>query len=239
MRDIDFDKEREYENSKVLDDAVRAEQSKFYWATELCTVEHDNRVMRLIQDKRVLEIGCSMGEDATQYSKVVASYIGCDISDKAIEEANKLRLHNCEFICTDGHSLPSDESIFDVVIVNSLLHHMDLKEVFEEIRRVLVPGGKLAFREPLGTNPLFGLYRFITPNARTPDERPFNFADIKLFKEYFEISSVSWFGFLNLCSAFVQSRLLRAVTCRIDQFLSKTPLKFIFWQFAGIATVKK
>ena len=85
----------------------------------------------------VLEIGCSNGLAATKYSKYFHSYLGIDISDMAIKKAKSLKLKNAEFICTDAHLLPIEKNTFDCVIVNSLLHHLDLAKSLSEINRVL------------------------------------------------------------------------------------------------------
>ena len=170
MRKIDLEAERLYENRKAVGESPRAAQSKFYWATEIQTTEHDELTFKEISGKVVLEVGCASGADALVYSEFVSSYMGVDISDEAISNCRKLGIDNAEFYCTDGHKLPVDDEAVDCVIVNSLLHHMDLTTAFTEIRRVLRTGGTLIFREPLGTNPFFQLYRLLTPSARTVDE---------------------------------------------------------------------
>lgn len=235
MRSIDLEKEREYENSKTLSDDVRKNQGKYYWATEIPTKEHQEQTYAAINDLSGLEIGCSSGYDAVEYGKYCSKYIGIDISDEAIKVAESKNISNCEFICTDGHTLPFENESFDFVIVNSLLHHLDLASTFVEINRVLKPKGKLIFREPLGTNPLFQVYRFFTPSARTDDERSFTFSDIKLMKMHFEFGEVRWFGFTSIGAAFFKSMKLRKLLTQTDDVLSKTPLKYAFWQFSGIA----
>ena len=97
---------------------------------------------------------------------------------------------NSEFLCTDGHKIQKKDLEFDFVIVNGLLHHLDLSESLKEINRVLKVDGSLVFREPLGTNPIFQIYRKLTSSARTKDERPFTFGDIKLMKKYFKLTKV-------------------------------------------------
>lgn len=235
MRPIDLNKEREYENSKILSDDVRKVQGKYYWATEIPTNEHIEQTYLAIKGLSGLEIGCSGGADAIGYAKYCSKYIGIDISDEAIKLAKSKNLANCEFICTDGHNLPFENESLDFVIVNSLLHHLDLGSTFVEISRVLKPKGKLIFREPLGTNPLFQIYRFFTPAARTDDERPFSLKDINLMKIHFEFSEIRWFGFLSIGAAFFKSTTLRFFLTRIDDLLSKTPMKYAFWQFSGVA----
>ena len=235
MRKIDLKSEREYENRKALGENIRQKEDKFYWATELLIREHKLKTLEKIKGKKVLEIGCSYGYDAYHYCKFTSSYCGLDISDQAIERAQNLKLKNAEFLCTDGHEINKDDEEFDCVIVSSLLHHLDLEKSLPEIRRILKPEGILIFREPLGTNPIFQIYRIFTPLSRTPDERPFTFADIIMMKKLFKFEDVIWFGFTNLFSAFIRINFLRKVLTSLDKLLSKTFLKYLFWQFSGFA----
>ena len=59
--------------------------------------------------------------------KIFWFYWGIDISDEAIKKAKNLKLKNAEFLCIDGHKIPKKDEEFDCVVVNSLLHHLDLK----------------------------------------------------------------------------------------------------------------
>ena len=54
-----------------------------------------------------------------------------------------------------------------------------------EIRRVLRPGGRGVFLEPLWHNPLLRLGRRLTPSARTPDEHPLTEQDWELCHSIF------------------------------------------------------
>jgi ubiquinone/menaquinone biosynthesis C-methylase UbiE len=217
---------------------VRGAQSKYYWATGLSISNHKQLTCRAISHKSVLEIGCASGCDAVDYVQSAKNYVGLDISDEAIKNCESLSLENAQFICVDGHDLPFDDNSFDCVIVNSLLHHLDLEKSFSEICRVLTKDGLLVFREPLGTNPLFQMYRALTPAARTDDERPFTFKDLALMRSLFDFENVQWFGFLSVFSAFTKSERVRLLLTSVDKVLSRTPLKFLFWQFSGIARVK-
>jgi SAM-dependent methyltransferase len=238
MREIDLDAERDFENRKAVGENVRGAQSKYYWATGASISRHKQLTCETIRKKSVLEIGCASGCDAVEYVQFARRYVGLDISDEAIKNCESLELENAQFTCVDGHVLPFDDNSFDCVIVNSLLHHLDLEKSFSEICRVLTEGGVLLFREPLGTNPLFQVYRFLTPSARTDDERPFTFKDLALMRSLFEFEDVQWFGFLSLFSAFTKSEGVRSFLTSVDGVLSRTPLKFLFWQFSGVARVK-
>lgn len=233
MREINLETERDFENSKVHDKSVRRDQSKYYWSTQLNKDRHENHICKKIVGKKVLEIGSSQGNSAIRYSKYCREYVGVDISDEAVRVANNKNIDRCSFITCDAHSLPFGDEEFDFVIVNSLLHHMDLKVILEEINRVLKYDGGLFFREPLGINPLFQKYRSSTPEARTEDENPFDLSDLRLLKQHFRLSKVEYFGFLSLLSAFNRSHLLRSILSKIDELISLTPVKYLFWQIAG------
>lgn len=238
MRKINLEKEREFENEKVQGGDSRKYQFKYYWATNITIIRHNLKTFKKIKDKRVLEIGCSSGKDAISYTKYTSFYCGIDISDEAIKKSINLKLKNSEFFCVDGHKIPKKDEKFDCVIVNSLLHHLDLEKAFREINRVLKSGGYLIFREPLGTNPFFQFYRYLTPSSRTVDERPFTLLDIKLMKKYFYLRNVEWFGFFSIFSAFLQINLLRKILTFLDYCLSKTFIKIFIWQFCGFAVKK-
>lgn len=239
MRRINLEKERELENQKVLNPDTRQAQDGFYRAVAGEIEAHYSRTMDVIKDKSILEIGCSEGKMAIIYSRIVKDYEGCDISDLAISKANGLQLLNSSFTCCDAHHLPYSDGSFDVVIVSSLLHHLDLRVALLEIHRVLNDDGKLIFREPLGINPIFTLYRWLTPNVRTPDERPFTFSDIGLVKSQFNVTVSVYFGFVALiCSVIKFPKTLHNVLLSVDRVLSKTLVKYLFWQWSGIGIKK-
>ena len=238
MRKIDLSKEASFENRKQTQKNIRNKQSKYYWATQIPNDNHNLMTYKKIKNKKILEIGCSNGKIAQLYSKYYDSYLGIDISDEAIRIAKSLKLKNSNFLCIDAHNIPVENSSFDCVIVNSLLHHLDLEKALKEIHRVTKKDGYLIFREPLGTNPFFQIYRKLTPLARTPDEKPFKFNDIKILKNYFLIEKVQYFGFTNIISAFFKIKFLRKLLTSIDYFFGKTFFKFLFWQFSGFAKRK-
>ena len=122
MRKIDLNKERIFENKKQGNKNVRNNQNKFYWATEIPKRKHNFKTYNKISGKEILEIGCSNGSAARMYTKYCKSYFGLDISDEAIKIARSLNIKNANFLCVDAHNIPTEDSKFDCVIVNSILH---------------------------------------------------------------------------------------------------------------------
>lgn len=239
MRRIDLQHEQEFENNKVLGDDARKNQGKFYKVVKEKIDKHQRNILIHIRGLNVLEIGCSSGADAELYASSCKKYSGIDISDIGIRIAKERGIPNAHFIAGDAHHLPFKNNQFDVIIVNSLLHHLNLEQIFCEIQRVVKPCGLLFFREPLGINPVIKLYRHLTPKSRTPDERPFTSHDVRLMLKHVVFVEVEYFGFLSLASAFGVFKRFRQLLALIDELLSKTMLKWFFWQFSGVAQIKK
>jgi len=64
------------------------------------------------------------------------------------------------------------DHFFDVIFGKAILHHLDLDKALLELWRIASRGAILVFIEPLGMNPLINLFRKLTPERRTRDEKP-------------------------------------------------------------------
>ena len=78
-----------------------------------------------------------------------------------------------------------------------ILHHLELQRSLEEIRRVLKIGGRAAFLEPLGHNPMINLFRALTPKLRSQDEHPLTAYDLSLIAESFSRTQFHRFHLLS------------------------------------------
>lgn len=141
--------------------------------------------------KRVLDYGCGRGDDALRLLDNGAAHVtGFDISDAEIEHARQAARaagyeERTHFVVADAHATPFADDAFDVIRGNSILHHLELERALHELRRILAPGGRAVFVEPLAHNPLLRLGRALTPMARTEDEHPFTSADWETCKAVF------------------------------------------------------
>ena len=82
-----------------------------------------------------------------------------------------------------GEQLAYKDGSVDRIFGVSILHHLDWRAACSEIRRVLKPGGRAAFVEPLAHNPVLWIYRRLTPHKRSPTEQPFSVQDIHVMNE--------------------------------------------------------
>ena len=102
---------------------------------------------------RVLALGCGTGVEVRALRRGVGpdmALVGIDHSDALVQRARRLTADeglsdNVEYLTGDAHDLPCSDADFDVVILHTLLSHVDDPgQVLSEVRRVLRPGGTVA-----------------------------------------------------------------------------------------------
>jgi ubiquinone/menaquinone biosynthesis C-methylase UbiE len=133
--------------------------------------------------KRVLLYGCGPANEAAGLLRHGAvSIAGIDISDVEIDVARRQAQEagvadRCDFRAGDAHATGFPDQSFDLILGLGVLHHLDVPRAMRELRRVLAPGGRAVFVEPLAGNPILRVGRTLTPAARTEDEHPFTAQD--------------------------------------------------------------
>lgn len=138
---------------------------------------------------RVLDIGCGEGERGLELAKKGADVDGIDISETYVDRARValkstgLDASQCAFSVMDAHHMTFADGTFDLIIGRGIIHHLELRTSITEVTRVLKPGGVGVFMEPLADNPLLQLFRWLTPRARTLDERPLGKKDLQYIAE--------------------------------------------------------
>lgn len=196
--------------------------------------------------KRILDYCCGNGEVVLYLGKQGARAVGIDISSTSIqnakEKAEKQGLANqTSFLVMDAENLNFEENYFDLILCNGVLHHLDIKRAYPELARVLKPNGKIICAEPLIYNPIFQLYRKMTPHLRTKweAEHILSKKEIDMAKEHFGKVETNFFH-LAVLGAVPFRRLpgfnfiLRLFEAA-DSVLLKIPvLKWLSWQIVFI-----
>jgi SAM-dependent methyltransferase len=140
--------------------------------------------------KQVLELGCGTGDTTLWLAAGGATVHATDISGGMLA-ATQARAAAGGLSSTvlvqqmSAEHLAYAERSFDIVFGHSVIHHTDLAITRREVHRVLRPGGRAVFLEPLGENPLLRAFRRLTPGRRTPTERPLTESDLQFFAEPF------------------------------------------------------
>ncbi|MBX3025576.1 class I SAM-dependent methyltransferase [bacterium] len=141
-----------------------------------------------LTDQRLLDIGCGSGEAAVYFAQQGARVTAMDLSGAFLQVAQRVALRHeapISLAVGAGEHLPFADDSFDVVYGHGVLHHLELLPAMREVSRILRPGGRAYFIEPLGYNPVIDVYRWMAGNMRTPSERPLRFTDIDALRPFF------------------------------------------------------
>ena len=214
---------------------------KFYTIAESSYQDYRQRVFADVKGKRVLEYGCGINSHGTDLVRAGADVVGIDISSVAIDKSREIAKEEgledqIAYHVMNAEELQFDESSFDLVCGIGILHHLDTQRAAIEIARVLKPGGRAIFHEPLGHNPVFNRYRDSTPDLRTPDEHPLLKEDFVMMRQHFERVMVKPYNLGTLAAVPFRSTplfgplhmLLRGVDRGLMTILP--PLKWWAWQ---------
>ena len=206
----------------------------------------------------VAEICCGRGEAFQLIGRHVRRGIGVDISVAMLEAAVADKTNeSIAFVQGDATMLPLASESFDTVVMLGGVHHVnDREKLFAEVARILKPGGRFLWREPVSD---FFLWRWlraviyrISPALDAETERPLLYVETVPVLERVGLRLVSWetYGFLGFCffmnsDVLVFNRLLRflpgirAITrlaIRLDSWTTGLrPLRSSGLQVIGIA----
>ena len=202
----------------------RVLSSKFYTLFSLSSEYYEGMLQSIVNpNSSVLEFGCGLGTNCPKIEEIGAKYFGIDISEVGIKKASQQYGDYFEVMDCEN---PTLNQKFDVVFGNSILHHLDSIKARDAICNLLHNSGEFLFLEPMGYNPLINLYRYLTPNERTPDEHPFLFKDFRIYEEKFQLQ-IKYFHLFDLLSIPLRGRIKKQLQ-NIDSIIEPYFRKW-FW----------
>jgi ubiquinone/menaquinone biosynthesis C-methylase UbiE len=152
-----------------------------------------------VRGRVVLDAGCGTGWLSVIVAKRGAKRVdGFDISPAAIAVARELAmandcLHACRFVEGSFYDIPASDASYDLVVGQAIIHHVQEKpRIAAELARVMKPGGRAVFYEPMSNARWLERIRLLVPLARgsdDPDEwqHKIRYDDLTPFKEHFEV----------------------------------------------------
>ncbi|MBI3669431.1 MAG: class I SAM-dependent methyltransferase [Acidobacteria bacterium] len=170
---------------------------------------------QMMAGKTVCDYGCGWGILSSYYAQCGAQVYCFDISEANI--ALTCRAARINGVAgrlwaqvMAGEWLAYPQEFFDFVIGNAVLHHVDIVRAAAELRRVLKPGGRAIFVEPLGENTLLEWTRRCplrsAAHQHSPDEHSLRYAEIRQLERFFERVEVR------------ETRLLRMLVRALEEF---------------------
>jgi ubiquinone/menaquinone biosynthesis C-methylase UbiE len=103
----------------------------------------------VVTGDRALDLGCGAGDFTAALARAGGEAVGVDVAEAALERARS-RHPEVEFrlVPFDG-PLPFEDGSFDLVWSSEVIEHVaDTARWLSEVRRVLVPGGRLLLTTP-------------------------------------------------------------------------------------------
>ncbi len=223
-------REKHFHDERFGRGGPRGGTGAFYRITGESHGRHRALVYEGCAGKRVLEYGCGPGSQSFELARRGARVTGIDISPVAIEIARNEAMReglDIDFRVMDAEATTFPDHSFDLIVGGAILHHLDLNRAYAELARLLAPGGRAVFIEPLGHNAIINLYRKATPEQRTPDEHPLLRTDLAHARQRFAHVGVWYYHLMSLAAApFTKTPLfqpLLAMFSALDRALLKIP----------------
>lgn len=190
------DKWAQLENTKTINIKLINEAST---APEM---RHISFIIGDIKNKKILDLGCGLGEASIYFATKLAKVTALDISPGMLKLTNKLALINKVKIKThlataENFKLKKSDK-FDIIYAGNCLHHSNIKETLKSISLHLKKGGIFVSWDPIAYNPIINIYRKLANKVRTVDEHPFTVSDINLIKKNFKNVQTKYFWLLTL-----------------------------------------
>lgn len=161
-----------------------------------------------IDGKIIVDFGCGNGQFTVDLIGSNSTLLAFDISGRMLQAARAFLTaianeRGCRLAFQQmaaeqlGYRPESVDAIFGV----SILHHLDIPLALNEIKRVLKPGGRAVFVEPLNHNPTAKLYRLLTPDRHSEVESPLDYSIFQLLENHFQEVQHKEFYLFSLFSA--------------------------------------
>lgn len=203
---------------------------KYYSATQDSKDYVDRWIRENAAGKVFLDYACGDGFNAIKAAKAGARLaVGIDISLVSVKNASQDAAEasvaaNTRFVQADCENTQLPDNSIDVIICSGMLHHLDLSYAFPELRRILVPGGRVLCVEALDYNPAIKLYRMMTPAMRTEWEKAhiLSLKDVDFAKRFFEIGELRYWHVFNILAPHLPA--LAGALQALDRVVTRIPL---------------
>ena len=140
-------------------------------------LEYAYHLLGDVRGKQVLDLGCGNGANTALLALRGATVWALDLSPELVELGRRRLAVNAiqgdvRFIVGSAHAIDLPDSSIDVVFGIAILHHLDLAKVAAETHRILKPGGRAVFQEPVRNSRVIRAIRALIP-YRAPDVSPY------------------------------------------------------------------
>jgi SAM-dependent methyltransferase len=198
---------------------------------EACTAPENRFILSHLGDlqgKRLLDLGCGAGENSVYFASKGADCVAADYSPGMVDVALHLAAANGVTIAgqvINAMAIAFPDNSFDIVYAANLLHHIPEPAIaLREMHRVVKPGGKVCFWDPLKHNPVINVYRRMATEVRTEDETPLDIDIVKTVRSLFSEVHADTFWLATLW-IFLRFYLIERVNPNQERYWKKIILE--------------
>jgi SAM-dependent methyltransferase len=171
----------------------------------------------------VLELGAGLGEASVWFATQGAHVVSTDLSGGMLRLVRRVAaLHGTavETVQMDGAVISLPDACIDVVYGANVLHHVDTRACLAEVHRVLKPGGRGVFWDPVQYNPVINVYRRMAGQVRSVDEHPLGIGDLNTMREFFNSVQARFF-WLSTLAVFLKYFLIDQIHPNEERYWKK------------------
>ena len=188
-----------------------------------------NEFLGDLTDKHVLEYGCGLGQMTSLLAKDCKKVTSFDISIESVRTTRARAAmnevdHKIELVASAGENLPFASGSFDIIFGKAILHHLNVGLGWHDLFRMLRPGGKAVFIEPMGMNPFLNYARDHIPypgkNPRGADS-PLNYDEINGWGKGFKAFRYREIQLLSMLERGLGQHVKMLPLRKMDNFLLK------------------
>jgi ubiquinone/menaquinone biosynthesis C-methylase UbiE len=166
-----------------------------------------------LADKLVLDLACGVGYSTQELAGRGARVFPLDLSSqglrKTLQRLERARLGDkVAAVRSSVEQLPFADASIEAVFAQNFLMHVNPELVGREVWRVLKPGGRAIFVEPLAHHPLVKLYRTLFSSYKGIKPKWSSREDLQLLGQPFSYTKTSGFYLLTALASigFIQKR---------------------------------
>lgn len=197
-----FEDEKNFHDEWAASEAEHIDPQHVNTALTSPELRHIHQTLGDISGKRLLDLGCGLGEAAVYFAQRGADVTAVDLSPGMLEYVDRfakkvgvsLKTH---VAAAEDLGLAPDTK-FDIVYVGNLFHHVDIPKTLKQILPHMKEDAILASWDPVAYNPLINIYRRMAMDVRTVDEHPFRKKDVAAVRSAFHESKTSFYWLTTL-----------------------------------------
>lgn len=121
------------------------------------------KLEKYLKNKKVLEIGCGIGQKTGEIIKYTDKITAVDISKESIDIA-KRSFKNVKFLAMDASNLSFNDKSFDVVITTDSFHEMNQDIQLDALKEMVRCSNTIIFIEPDEVSVTNELFKVFDPN---------------------------------------------------------------------------